>query len=146
MPKDDRNMTWSAGAVNRKRAEDEWPLPTAKTWSRPVDAAGYSYARTETAAQTVMYNGHTVMRRTQIYLDDRQRRELHRAAERTGQTVSALIREASDARFARTSNEDFLKALRRGAFGVWRQRLDLGLTETYVRRVRRGSGINRLVG
>jgi hypothetical protein len=145
MPKDDRNMTRSAGAVNRKRAGHDWPLPTAKTWSRQVDAVGYSYAGSETAAQTVMYNGHIVLRRTQIYLDDWQLRELHRAAERTGQTVSALIREAIDARFARTSNEDFLKALRTGAFGVWRQRLDLGLTETYVRRVRRGSRINRLV-
>src|ERR1700737_5673640 len=86
------------------------------------------------------------MRRTQIYLDDRQRRERHRGGERTGQTVSALIREAIDARFAGTSTEDFLKALRTGAFGVWRQRLDLGLTETYVRRVRRGSRINRLGG
>jgi hypothetical protein len=93
-----------------------------------------------------MYNGHTVMRRTQIYLDDRQWRELHREAGRTGQTVSALIREAIDARFATTSNEEFLEALRNGAFGAWRRRPDLGLTETYVWRVRRGSRINRLVG
>jgi len=93
-----------------------------------------------------MYNGHIVMRRTQIYLFDRQRRELHRAAKCTGQTVSALIRQAIDARYATPSNEEFLEALRNGAFGAWRRRPDLGLTETYVRRVRRGSRINRLVG
>ena len=93
-----------------------------------------------------MYNGHIVMKRTQIYLNDRQRRELAQAAKRSRRTVSALIREAIDARFATTSNQDFLNALRTGAFGVWRQRLDLGLTETYARRVRRGSRINRLVG
>lgn len=93
-----------------------------------------------------MYNGQIVMRRTQIYLDERQQRELHRAAERTGKTVSALIREAIDARFATTSNEHFLEALRTGAFGVWRNRADLGTVESYVRRVRRGNRIRRLVG
>jgi predicted transcriptional regulator len=70
-----------------------------------------------------MHTPYIMMRRTQIYLDDRQRRELDQVAKRTRRTVSDLIREAIDA---------------------WRQRPDLGPTDAYVRRLRRGRPINRL--
>jgi hypothetical protein len=93
-----------------------------------------------------MYNAYIAMRRTQIYLDDRQRRKLDRVAKRTRRTVSELIREAIDARYAATPKEDFLDALRAGTFGVWKERPDLGPTDSYVRRVRRGKRIDRLVG
>ena len=33
-----------------------------------------------------------------------------------------------------------------GAFGVWKERTDLGQTDAYLRRQRRGSRINRLAG
>jgi hypothetical protein len=84
-----------------------------------------------------------IMRRTPIYLDERQRRKLDQVAKRTRRTVSDLIREAIDARYATTPKSDFLDALRAGAFGIWRQRPDLGPTHAYVRRLRRGSPINR---
>jgi hypothetical protein len=93
-----------------------------------------------------MYNTYIVMRRTQIYLDDRQRHKLDRVAKRTRRTVSDLIREAIDARYAATPKEDFLDALRTGAFGVWKARPDLGPTDIYVRRIRRGNRIDRPVG
>ncbi len=93
-----------------------------------------------------MYTTYIMMRRTQIYLDDRQRRKLNRVAKRTRRTVSDLIREAIDAHYAATPKEDFLEALRAGAFGAWKDRSDLGPTDTYVRRVRRGSRVDRLVG
>jgi predicted DNA-binding protein len=93
-----------------------------------------------------MYNTYITLRRTQIYLDDRQRRKLDRVAKRTRRTVSELIREAIDARYAATPKEDFLEALRAGAFGVWKERRDLGSTDTYVRQVRRGNRLDRLVG
>jgi predicted transcriptional regulator len=93
-----------------------------------------------------MYNLYIVMRRTQIYLDDRQRRKLDQVAKRSRRTVSELVREAIDARYAASPKEDFLAALRTGAFGVWKERADLGTTETYVRRLRRGNRIGRLVG
>ena len=92
-----------------------------------------------------MYNAYIAMKRTQIYLDDLQRRKLDRVAKRTHRTVSELIREAIDARYAATPKEDFLEALRTGAFGVWKERHDLGPTDSYVRRVRRGNRIERLV-
>jgi predicted DNA-binding protein len=91
-----------------------------------------------------MYNVYIVMRRTQIYLDDQQRRKLERVAKRTHRTLSDLIREAIDARYAATPKEDFLEALRSGAFGVWKERTDLGTTDAYVRRQRRGRRIERL--
>jgi predicted DNA-binding protein len=93
-----------------------------------------------------MYTLYIVMKRTQIYLDDRQRRKLDQVARRTRRTVSELIREAIDARYAATPKEDFLAALRAGAFGVWKQRPDLAPTDSYLRRVRRGKRIDRLAG
>ena len=86
------------------------------------------------------------MRRTQIYLDDRQRRKLDGVAKRTRRTVSDLIREAIDARYAATPKEDFLEALQTGAFGIWKARNDLGGTDAYVRRQRRGHRLDRLSG
>jgi len=94
----------------------------------------------------MMYNAYIVMKRTQIYLDDRQRRKLDHVAKRTRRTVSDLIREAIDARYAATPREDFLEALRSGAFGVWKGRKELGRTDAYLRRLRQGSRINRLAG
>lgn len=93
-----------------------------------------------------MYTAYIVMKRTQIYLDDRQRRQLDKVAKRTRRTVSELIREAIDARYATTPKSDFLEALRAGAFGIWKQRPDLGPTDTYVRRLRRGRRVDRMVG
>jgi len=91
-----------------------------------------------------MYTVYIMMRRTQIYLDDAQRRKLDRVAKRSHRTVSALIREAIDARYSATARADFLEGLRAGAFGVWKGRKDLGPTDAYVRALRRGSRVDRL--
>lgn len=93
-----------------------------------------------------MYNTYITMRRTQIYLDDRQRRKLDGVARRTRRTVSELIREAIDARYGATPQEEFLEALRAGAFGIWKDRKDLGSTDQFVRTQRRGRRIDRLAG
>src|SRR6202165_239518 len=131
MPKDDRNMTRSVGAVNRKRTEHEWPatqrenLVTSGRRDRPQSCDPLATPRPKSGpdewAQT-MYNAYITMRRTQIYLDDRQRRKLDQVAKRTHRTVSELIREAIDARYAATPKEEFLDALRTGVFGVWKER------------------------
>jgi Ribbon-helix-helix protein, copG family len=91
-----------------------------------------------------MYNTYIMMRRTQIYLDDEQRRKLDRVAKRTHRTVSELIREAIDVRYGAAPKEDFLEALIDGAFGVWKDRTDLGTTDRYLRGLRRGSRLDRL--
>jgi hypothetical protein len=56
-----------------------------------------------------------------------------------------LIRDAIDACYGATPKEDFLEALNAGAFGVWKDRKDLGSTDEYVRSLRRGS-VDRLLG
>ena len=91
-----------------------------------------------------MYNSYIAMHRTQIYLDDGQRRRLERVAKRTNRTVSDLIREAIDVRYGEGTKEDFVRALIDGAFGVWKDRSDLGATGPYVRRLRRGSRVDDL--
>lgn len=59
------------------------------------------------AVEIATYNVYIMLRRTQIYLDDRQRRKLDQVAKRTRRTVSELIREAIEARYAATPKEDF---------------------------------------
>lgn len=77
------------------------------------------------------------MRRTQIYLDDRQAAELHRRAELRQTTASRMIREAIDQYLA--DPDDGAERLARyraaldGAFGV-APYLDVGAS--YVDRVR----------
>jgi predicted transcriptional regulator len=55
------------------------------------------------------------MRRTSIYLDDRQQRTLDQIGQRTRRTISELIREATDAQYGTTAESDFVEALRAGA-------------------------------
>lgn len=93
-----------------------------------------------------MFDTYIVMRRTQIYLDDRQRRKLDRVAKRTRRTISDLIREAIDARYGATPKEDFIQGLKTGAFGVWKDRSDLGSTDGYVSNLRRGRRVDQLAG
>ena len=91
-----------------------------------------------------MYNTYIAMHRTQIYLDEAQRRRLERIAKRTHRTVSDLIREAIDVRYGASTREDFLRALTAGAFGIWKDRSDLKASGPYLRRLRRGSRIDNL--
>lgn len=91
-----------------------------------------------------MYNLYIVMRRTQIYLDDGQRRRLDRVARQTRRTVSDLIREAIDARYATAPERNFVDALRAGAFSVWKDRADIDSTDAHLRRLRQGERLDRL--
>jgi len=90
-----------------------------------------------------MSNTYIVLKRTQIYLDDRQRRRLDRVAQQTRRTVSDLIREAIDARYATAPAADFIEALGAGAFAVWKDRAEMGSTDAYVRRLRQGRRLDR---
>jgi ribbon-helix-helix CopG family protein len=85
-----------------------------------------------------------VLKRTQIYLDDSQRRRLDRVARQTRRTVSDLIREAIDARYATPPKAEFIEALGAGAFAIWKDRDDVGPTDAYLRRLRRGGRLDRI--
>jgi predicted DNA-binding protein len=77
------------------------------------------------------------MRRTQIYLDDKQVAQLKAAARTSSRTVSEVIREAIDEKLARAEEPDDFERALTAAAGIWAARKDIGLVDDYVRRVRR---------
>lgn len=62
------------------------------------------------------------MIRTQISLEEGQKRRLDREAERTGRSLSDLIREAVDASFPDAADPDVAAALIKSALGAWADR------------------------
>jgi hypothetical protein len=80
--------------------------------------------------------GSYIMRRTQIYLEDRQLSGLRAVARASGRTVSEVIRDAVDDKLAGPRDGvDFDSALDR-VTGIWANRADLGATDDLVRRLR----------
>jgi Arc/MetJ-type ribon-helix-helix transcriptional regulator len=77
------------------------------------------------------------MRRTQIYLDDKQVAQLKAAARMSSRTVSDVIRDAIDEKLARAEEPDDFERALTAAAGIWAARKDLGSVDDYVRRVRR---------
>jgi predicted DNA-binding protein len=77
------------------------------------------------------------MRRTQIYLDDKQVAQLKAAARTSSRTVSEVIREAIDEKLARAEEPDDFERALTAAAGIWAARKDLGSVDDYVRRLRR---------
>lgn len=64
------------------------------------------------------------MKRTQIYLTEKEQQALDRLSEQKGTSKSALIREAVDEYLAHHSEERQKKAFEQ-AFGMWKDRDDL---------------------
>jgi predicted transcriptional regulator len=77
------------------------------------------------------------MRRTQIYLDDKQVAQLKAVARTSSRTVSEVIRDAIDEKLARAEEPDDFERALTAAAGIWATRKDLGSVDDYVRRVRR---------
>ena len=83
------------------------------------------------------------MKRSQIYLLDSQWQKLIALSKQHGQSVAELIRTAIDKVYVKRTETDFESALRKG-FGIWKERTDLGNTDSYVRMLRTDKRINRL--
>lgn len=64
------------------------------------------------------------MKRTQIYLTEKEQLELENLSEQKGTSKSALIREAVDEYLAKHSEERRKEVLERAA-GIWKDRDDL---------------------
>ncbi len=77
------------------------------------------------------------MRRTQIYLTEEEWGRLASISRDRGLTKSSLIREAVDQTYlSKSSAESFSKALW-AAYGLWKNRTDIGDSAAYVRSLRR---------
>ena len=82
------------------------------------------------------------MRRTQLYLDEDLWTALHTRAKLSGSTISELVREAARERYLGKLDER-KKAMNAFA-GLWKERTDIKGSTAYVRRLRRGTRLNRL--
>jgi hypothetical protein len=82
------------------------------------------------------------MRRTQLYLDDDLWRALHSRAQKTGTTISELVRTAARERYV--GNLEKRRAAMEALVGLRKNRSGFDDAEQYVRRLRRGSRFERV--
>ena len=82
------------------------------------------------------------MKRTQLYLDDDLWHALHVRASREGTTVSDLMRQAARERYL--GNLDERRAAMQAFVGIRKDRPEFSNAVEYVRRLRRGSRLERL--
>lgn len=83
------------------------------------------------------------MRRTQVYLDDDLWKTLHILARQSHSTVSELVRKALREKYlddAARRKEALLSAV-----GLWKDRTDIPEGEAYVRSLRKGNRLQRIL-
>ena len=83
------------------------------------------------------------MRRTQLYLDEDLWNVLHTRARSQGTTVSDLVRQAARERYLGKLDER--RAAMQAFIGIRRGRSELSDSVEYVRGLRRGGRVERLV-
>ncbi|MFH1859842.1 MAG: hypothetical protein ABH870_02330 [bacterium] len=83
------------------------------------------------------------MKRTQIYLEDDQWRNLSIVKEIEHCTIAELIRKAIDKVYAKKESSCFEKALD-DITGLWAARQDIGSTQDYLCSIRKDDRIERL--
>ena len=82
------------------------------------------------------------MKRTQLYREEDVWKVLQIMARQTGTSISDLVRKAVRERYiaSKGNREQVLMSV----VGLWKDRSDLPETDTYVRRLRKGSRLKRL--
>ncbi len=75
------------------------------------------------------------MIRTQIYLDEEQKRDLERLSNEEGSSMAELIRRAVSEYLKKSRQDNLLNALRE-SFALWKDRTDLEVSQDYVRKLR----------
>lgn len=83
------------------------------------------------------------MRRTQILLPDDQWKELYTISRKQSTSVAELVRRAIAQVYPVRRRARFEKSLD-AVTGMWRDRRDLGSTESYVRSLRQGNRLERI--
>jgi len=84
-----------------------------------------------------------IVKRTQLYLDEDIAKILSSISRQQKKTVSELVRECVREKFGRKKTLD-KAALAREIAGLWKDRKDLGSTDRLIRRLRKGSRMERL--
>ena len=84
------------------------------------------------------------MVRTQLYLEEEIHARLRSLAEQQGRTLSELVRDALVRVYGQIDSDERHRTLR-AVEGLWRERKDLGRTDEYVRRLRRGTRRKKLL-
>ncbi len=82
------------------------------------------------------------MRRTQLYLEDDLWAALHAKAALEGATVSELVRVAVRERYM--GNHEKRREAMMNLVGLWKDREDLGETESFIRNLRDDDRLERL--
>jgi len=82
------------------------------------------------------------VKRTQLYLEEDVWKVLQTMARQTGTSISDLVRKAVRERYvaSKVNREQVLMSV----VGLWKDRSDLPETDTYIRRLRKGSRLGRL--
>jgi len=83
------------------------------------------------------------MKRTQLYIEDDIFKSLKRISRERSVSISELVRDAIRRVYTgeRPTDAEFIL---KEAAGVWKDRKDIGPTETYVRRMRKDSRRERM--
>lgn len=82
------------------------------------------------------------MRRTQLYLEEDLWQALHLFSRQLGFTVSELVRQAVRERYL--GGTEKRKQAMQAFVGLRKDRSDIGDSEAYIRKLRRGRRLNRL--
>ncbi|MBI2218036.1 MAG: ribbon-helix-helix protein, CopG family [Candidatus Rokubacteria bacterium] len=85
------------------------------------------------------------MVRTQLYLEEAIHRRLRDLARRRRRTVSDLVRDAIVRTYGPADVDERERTLN-AIVGLWRDRDDIPDSTEYVRRLRRGTRLRRLLG
>ncbi len=83
------------------------------------------------------------MKRTQLYLNEDIWKALHVRSRQQGTSISELVRQAVRDKYG--SSPARRKQAMQALVGMWKDRKDLPDSTTYVRRLRKGTRLRRIV-
>ena len=83
------------------------------------------------------------MKRTQLYLNEDIWKALHIRSRQQGTSISELVRQAVRDKYG--SSPARRKQAMQALVGMWKDRKDLPDSTTYVRRLRKGTRLRRIV-
>ncbi len=86
------------------------------------------------------------MHRTQVYLEESERRMLHLMSQKENVSLSELVRRAIEKAYLGKAKDMNLESAVDAISGLWAERADIDSTGRYVRSLRRGDRLGRFYG